>query len=128
MSILIKKIGKKEYAYQAYRTGDKVIHKYLGPVSNEGVARKIADMKAAETIPEEYRSLFWDTDLKNIHIKRNAKYIIERVLELGDFSALEWVQKIYPGQKIIEVIGTSRKISHKSRNFWRVWFGVADAS
>lgn len=128
MSILIKKIGKKEYAYFAYRAGDKVIHKYLGPASSEGVNRKIAEIKATETIPEEYRSLFWDTDLKNIHTKRNANYIIERVLELGNFSSLEWVQRIYPGQKIIEVIRTSRKISHKSRNFWRIWFGVTDAA
>lgn len=128
MSILIKKIGKKEYAYLAYRAGARVVHKYLGPASSDRVADKIAEMKATETVGDEYRSLFWDTDLKNINMKRNANYIIERVLEMGDFSALKWIQNIYPARKIIEVVETSRKISQKSRNFWRIWFGVADVS
>ncbi len=128
MSILLKKIGKREYAYLAYRAGARVVHKYLGPAESGRVAQKISEMKASEKVREEYRALFWDTDLKNIHIRRNAGYIIERVLELGDLSALSWIQGIYPARKIIEAIETSRKISHKSKNFWRIWFGVADAS
>ncbi|MBI5196497.1 MAG: hypothetical protein HZA10_09260 [Nitrospirae bacterium] len=128
MSILLKKIGGKEYAYLAYRAGVRVVHKYLGPVESNRVAKKISEMKASEKVREEYRSLFWDTDLKNIHIRRNASYIIERILEMGDLSALKWIQGIYPARKIIEVIETSRKISQKSKNFWQIWFGTADAS
>lgn len=128
MSILLKKIGGKEYAYLAYRDGARVVHKYLGPAESGRVAKKISEMQASEKVREEYRALFWDTDLKNIHIRRNAGYIIERVLEMGNLSALAWIQGLYPARKIIEVIETSRKVSPKSKNFWQIWFGVADAS
>lgn len=128
MSILVKKIGNKEYAYIAYRDGARVVHKYMGPASSGEVAAKISEHKAGKVVPDEYRSLFWDTEPDHIDIKRNAKYIIERVLEVGDMDALGWIQRLYPAQMMIEVIETSRKISEKSRNFWKIWFGVADAS
>lgn len=126
MSILIKKIGNKEYAYLALRDGAKVVHRYLGSASDAKVAAKIAEHKAEKRVPDEYRSLFWDTDPDHIDIKKNAKYIIERVLEVGNMGALGWIQRLYPAQMMIEVIETSRKISEKSRNFWKIWFGVAD--
>lgn len=77
-------------------------------------------------IPDKLRTLFWDTDIKNIHIKQHAKYIIERILEYGDMDAIRWMQGIYPLEIIIEVLKFSRQISDKSRNFWRIWFGCED--
>lgn len=127
MSIQIKKIGNKEYAYLAHRNGAKVVHKYLGSASDAKVVAKIAEQEAGKKVPDEYRSLFWDTDPDHIDLKKNAKYIIERVLEVGNMGALGWIQRLYPAQMMIEVIETSRKITEKSRNFWKIWFGVADA-
>lgn len=78
-------------------------------------------------MPEQFRSLFRDTSLGNIHIRRNARYIIERALEFGDMDAMNWLQRVYPVQNIIDVLQLSRGITEKSRNFWMVWFGVSDA-
>jgi len=41
MSVVIKTIENKKYAYLAYRSGKKVIQKYLGPVSRPEVAKRI---------------------------------------------------------------------------------------
>jgi hypothetical protein len=38
--------------------------------------------------------------------------------------AVEGMQMTYPGAKIVEVLLTSRNISDKSRNFWRLWYKV----
>jgi hypothetical protein len=127
MSLVTKKIGKGEYAYLVTREGKKVVHKYLGPVGSPQVQKKLAEKREISIVPERLRSLFWDTSLRNIQIKQHARYIIERVLEFGDLDALEWLQRVYPTQTIIDVLSVSRAISEKSRNFWEIWFGVERA-
>ena len=128
MSVLLKTIGKKKYAYLAYRRGNKVVQKYLGPAESENVASRIEKLKSEKRVPPELSKLFWDTDPGIINLRANATYIIERILETGDMEALEWLQRIYPAKTIIEVFETSRKISPKSKNFWKIWFGVQNAS
>ena len=127
MSIILKNIGKKKYAYSAYRVGDKVIHKYIGPASNVDVAAKIERLRSEKALPERLQALFWDTDADKINLRANATYIIERILEMGDPKAFEWLQRIYAAKNIIEVIETSRKVSPKSKNFWKIWYGIGNA-
>lgn len=126
MAIITRKIGNKEYAYLILREGEKVIHKYLGSLKNPQVTRLMDTQKESSSIPARLHSLFWDTSLEKIHLKRNARYIIERLLEFGDMFALEWLQRAYPTRTIIDVIFLSRNLTEKSRNFWMLWFGVAD--
>ncbi len=128
MSALIKTIGKRKYAYLAYRRGNKVVQKYLGPADDENVVSKIEQLKSEKKIPPKLFKLFWDTSPGAVSLKANAVYIIERILETGDVEAFEWLQRVYPAKKIIEVFETSRKISPKSKNFWKIWYGVANAS
>lgn len=127
MSIVVKKIGKKEYAYHAYRVGKKVVHEYLGPAADPGVAAKRTRAEEGKNIPSRFHSLFWDVDPRAINVKQHARYIIERVLELGGLDALYWIQQLYPSNLIIEACGESRKLSPRSRNFWNIWFGVRHA-
>ncbi len=122
MSIAIKEIGKGKYAYLVTREGQRVVHKYLGPIDSPKVFKFMRESQETKKVPEHFRSLFWDTSLANINIKKNARYIIERVLELGDMEALNWMQKVYTVQAILEVLTVSRVISEKSKNFWEIWF------
>ena len=123
MAILIKKISGKEYAYLAYRQGKKVVHKYLGTASDARVIQKVQELSAEKEIPDKFLSLFWDTAPSSIDLKTNSRYVIERVLEIGGLDAVQWLQRIYPTKLIIEICNTSRKISQKSKDFWRIWFG-----
>ena len=45
-------------------------------------------------------ALFWDTNPKNIDAKKHARYIIERVLELGRDNEVRWVFEQYPKHTI----------------------------
>lgn len=119
MSIIIK---NDRYAYLAYRSGKKVVQRYLGLITNPDVARKVEELGRERNVPEELYYLFWDTDPKGIDLKKNARYVIERVLEIGGLDALQWVQRLYPTRRIIETLETSRKITPKSKNFWAIWF------
>lgn len=127
MSIITKKSGKRRYAYLAVREGKKVVHKYLGPANDPDITKIIFEKKETLVIPERFKSLFWDTGIDKIHINRNARYIIERALEFGGLDSLEWLQRVYNVQKIIEVIHSSRNLTDKSRNFWKFWFRAANA-
>jgi hypothetical protein len=118
MSIVIK---NDKYAYLAYRSGKKVVHQYLGLISNPDVAEKIKELKRENNVPEDFRYLFWDADPESIDLKTNARYIIERVLEMGGLDSLHWVQHLYPTRLIIETLETSRKITPRSKNFWTIW-------
>lgn len=127
MSIVVKKIGKKEYAYLAYRSGKRVVHKYIGPASDPSVATRMAGIEEEKNIPGRFQSLFWDVDPHTIDVKQHARYIIERVLETGGLDALYWIQRLFPTKLIMETCEVSRKISPKSRNFWEIWFGLRHA-
>ncbi len=69
---------------------------------------------------EHLKSLFWDADWSKIDPKKHKKFIIERVLELGDQNAVSWLFSTYPKVEIERVLNTSRNISVKSANYWSI--------
>ena len=127
MAAIIKKIGNREYAYLVMREGKRIVHKYIGPAGSPRAVQSLREKSETTSVPPRFRSLFWDTSIDKIHIKRNARYIIERVLELGDVDAIEWLQRVYPARRIIDVLHLSRPLTEKSRIFWMLWFGVGTA-
>jgi len=127
MNIVRKKIRGHEYVYLSSREGLRVVHKYLGRSDSPSVARIIAEKILTSGVPEDLSSLFWDTNRRQIHLRRHARYVIERVLELGRLDAVSWLQRVYPVQTIIDVLTVSKVITAKSRNFWKLWFGVKNA-
>lgn len=66
---------------------------------------------------------FWETDLEKVDIQRNKNFIIERILELGDRSAVEWLFTTYSTAAIKKTLEESRNISKKSKNFWKMILG-----
>lgn len=62
--------------------------------------------------------LFWDVDPATINPQKHAKYIIERILELGDVSEVKWLTHYYPFSLIRTTLNTSRVVSNKSKNLW----------
>jgi len=65
------------------------------------------------------QSLFWDTNSNKIDTKKNARYIIERILELGQPDDIAWMFKQYSKSDIKKVINLPRnQISPKSKALW----------
>ncbi len=127
MAIIMKKIGKREYAYLVSREGKRVVHRYLGAASDPKVKRLAMVREETAAVPARFRTLFWDTALENINLKSHARYVMEKVLEFGDLDAFEWLCDVYPGRQIKETLLLSRTLSEKSRNFWSIWFGGDNA-
>ena len=65
------------------------------------------------------RSLFWDVDPKTIDLEKNARYVIERVLDFGNAEEISWMFKRYPRAKIAETLHQPRsQVGPKSRALW----------
>lgn len=71
-------------------------------------------------IEEKLKKYFWDTDFESLNPEKNKKYILERILEMGDDNAVNWMLKTYSQKDISDTLRNNRKISKKSSNFWNV--------
>lgn len=86
-------------------------------------AQKMAEVKRWRgAIPPFLKKYFWDTDVRKLSLKKHSTYIIERVLEWGNLDAVKWLRDMYPERMIISVLGSSRRISDRSWNFWKLIF------
>ena len=72
-------------------------------------------------VPEEVRGLFWDTDPARLDLDRHARFIIERILEFGDLPAVSWLLATYERDRVREAVEHSRRLSAKTRAFWRAY-------
>lgn len=67
------------------------------------------------------KKYFWDTDFRALNIKNQKKYILERVLELGDEKAAKWMLKNFSKKDILAALKNKRNISERSRIFWKLF-------
>lgn len=65
-------------------------------------------------------SLFWDVDPKKLDIKKDAEFIIGRVLDFGDLKEWKTIKKIYGLDKIRKAALKHPFESQRSANFWEL--------
>ena len=64
-------------------------------------------------------ALFWDVNPKSIDVKKNARYIIERILEFGEMGEVYWLFKTYSKEQIKKAMNLPRsQVSQKSKSLW----------
>jgi len=71
-----------------------------------------------ERLPEFLRPLFWDVDFDRLRVPGHERYIIERILELGDDAAVRWMFRRFSQDQIVQTLRRSRSLSRKSAPFW----------
>ncbi len=64
------------------------------------------------------QSLFWDTDPKKLDIHKNAKYIIERIMDFGNDEEVHWMRGQYSKSLLSQVAKTSRVLHSSSKTLW----------
>ncbi len=84
------------------------------------------DSHTLASIPSSIRPLLWDVDPDKVdYLGAHKNFVIARLLEYTTVDAWKWLEKTYSKEDILRVNETSRRISDKSRNSWKVWYGVA---
>lgn len=71
-------------------------------------------------------SLFWDTGIDKIDIKKHAKYIIRRIVDYGDETDIKWLKKTFNKSAIRAVIKNSKGISRKTAHFWACYYNLPE--
>jgi len=71
------------------------------------------------------KNLFWDVDFKKLDYKKNASFIIKRVLLFGDKKDYDILKKCYSGEKIKEVASKINYPDKKNANFWGFIFNLS---
>lgn len=68
----------------------------------------------------DVKKYFWDVDFNSLDLQQHKKFILERILELGDDAAVKWMFENFSKNDIQHVLEHSRQISQKSRNYWNL--------
>ena len=66
------------------------------------------------------QSLFWDTPVKNINIKKHARYIAERIMDYGNDKEVKWMWDNFPKNLMADVIKKSHSLRPKTKALWRL--------
>ncbi len=69
-------------------------------------------------LPKSLHKYFWDIKTKEVDVNKKSKYFINRILELGNMKAINWLNKNFDKKTISDTIKTT-KLSPKSKNFWQ---------
>ena len=64
------------------------------------------------------QSLFWDTDVSRIDTKKNAQYIIERILDFGRDDEVRWMWNFYDKSLLRQVVAKSRCLFPWTKALW----------
>ncbi|MEO8637812.1 MAG: hypothetical protein ABI430_02845 [Candidatus Taylorbacteria bacterium] len=65
------------------------------------------------------QSLFWDVDPEKIDPKKNAQYVIERILDFGEPDDVRWLFDTYSKDEISRVMNLPRsQVMSKSKALW----------
>lgn len=80
--------------------------------------------QARNTIPQTYAKYFWDTNIANLELSKNSRYIIERILEYGNLQAWQWLFGEIPDEELIDTIKNSRNIGIKTAHFFQLYFSI----
>lgn len=64
------------------------------------------------------QSLFWDVNPAKIDAKKNARYVIERVLDFGNDKEVKWLWDFYGKELLGKAVEKSRCLSPQTKNLW----------
>ena len=68
-------------------------------------------------LPNSVKKFFWDVDVKSVG-EKNRDFVVARVADKGGLGEARWLLKKFGKRTIRQVVGKSRNVSAKTKNFW----------
>ena len=75
-------------------------------------------------LPPSARKYFWDVNFDELDASKHPRFVIERLLEYGDFPELRWLFRNFSRQRIVNTLKNSRFLSLRSAHYWSQILGV----
>ena len=70
------------------------------------------------------KNIFWDVNLKTNDIRKNASFVIGRILEYGDENDVKWMFRNFKPSQIRQTLLKKNNISTKSAIYWAFILGL----
>lgn len=68
--------------------------------------------------------LFWDTPVEKIDLKKNKRYVIERILTRGFLEDFYLLTKLYSREEVVAALKKSKELDTKTINFCSRYFNI----
>jgi len=78
-------------------------------------------IRSAMTLPNY---LFWDIDLNSLDFNKNARFVIQRVIQKGSINNWETIKAFYGLEIIKNEILKIRDLDPLTLNFFSIYFGI----
>ena len=72
------------------------------------------------SLPEMLKEYLWDCNFDELSLDKYPFYITERILNYGDMTSLRWLLDRIDRKLLAEVVGKSRSLTKKARNYWEI--------
>jgi hypothetical protein len=72
------------------------------------------------------QNLFWDCDVADVDLKKNKRYVIERVITRGRMEDFEKLLTLYSKEEIKEQLKKSKELDPKTRHFCSWYFDIPE--
>src|SRR3989344_5777979 len=69
-------------------------------------------------LPSFLKLYFWDVDFNKIDPEKSRMFVLKRILDRGNDTALKWLLKHYSKEDIKQLLLTTEDLSRKTANFW----------
>lgn len=76
-------------------------------------------------LPEMLRPYFWDVDFARLDPLAHRRFIAERLMDKTTPETFRWLLSYFPIGELLEVATTTRRLSARDRNFWRLYLDQA---
>ena len=70
------------------------------------------------------QNLFWDSDIVDIDLEKNKRYVIERIIIRGRMEDFKKLLIIYTREEIVASLKQSKELDPKSANFCGWYFNI----
>ncbi len=77
------------------------------------------------SVPDAFRSLFWDVDLTAIRLPEHTDYVVERVMSRGTWSAMCWLRAAFDEPTLRGVLARrGDRLAPRERAYWSLVLGA----
>jgi len=74
------------------------------------------------TLPSQFHHYFWDTKPAYIDPDKHAAYVMDRLMMIGSLESWRWLVSKYGKTELGRRVETSRQLTAKDRNYFRLIF------
>ena len=78
-----------------------------------------------DALPDDVRTLFWDTDPAGVDLERHRDYVMERVMARGGWVAMRWLRRTYSREQLSDfLVRKGSGLAPRERAYWALIAGI----